>query len=233
MNWILERAVLEPLRKLLERFLSFVPDIIAALLIFSCGIFLALIAKVFLTRLFRAINLDGLSSSAGLTDILVKGGMRENPSSLIGRLTAWLIVIVFSLLSLDSLNIEAVQQVLQKFVLYLPRVFAGALVLLIGCLLANFLSRAALIWAVNAGMHSAAVIARLTKLAIVLFAITVAMEQVGIGTQTTAIAFAIILGGVVLALAIAFGIGGTDMARKYLESRKKEEGEDEEDIHHL
>jgi hypothetical protein len=232
MNWIVERAVLEPLRKLLERFLSFLPDIIAALLIFSCGIFLALIIRFFLMRLFRAINLDGLSNSAGITNILTKGGIRENPSLLLGRLVAWLIVIIFSLLSLDSLNIDAVQQVLQKFVLYIPGVFAGALVLFIGCLLANFLSRAALIWAVNAGMRSAAVIARFVKLAIILFAITVAMEQVGIGTQTTAIAFAIVLGGVVLALAIAFGIGGTDMARKYLENKEKGE-EEEEDIHHL
>jgi hypothetical protein len=75
-------------------------------------------------------------------------------------------------------------------------------------------------------------LSRLVKMGILLFSLTIALEQVGLGPQTVVIAFAIVFGGVVLALALAFGLGGQDMARKYLQDRSKGSGSDD-DINHL
>lgn len=235
MNRIIERVLIEPFGRFLENVLAFLPDILMAILIFIFGVVLALVLRAFLARLFRAINLDSLSGRTGVTTVFLKGGIREQPSLLLARLIAWLVIIFFSFLSLYSLNVPTVQQILQKLVLYIPNLFAGFLVLILAYLAGNFFGRAALIAAVNSGIRSARHVGRLVKIGIVLLGLTIALEQIGIGPQTVVIAFAIVFGGVVLALALAFGLGGTDLARKYLEGRTKKEGKDEkeDDLSHL
>jgi uncharacterized protein YneF (UPF0154 family) len=87
---------------------------------------------------------------------------------------------------------------------------------------------------VNAGNRFAGLVARFVKYAILLLALTMALEQLGIGKETVVIAFAIIFGGVVLAFAVAFGLGGKNIARKYLEKQFKEKVKtDDDEIHHL
>jgi hypothetical protein len=232
MNRIVERVLIEPFGRFLENVLAFLPDVLMAVLIFIFGAVLAVVLRTLLARLFRAVGLDRLSGRTGVTDVFLKGGIHEQPSLLLARLMAWLVIVLFSFVSLYSLNVPAVQQILQRLLLYLPNLFAGFLVLILGYLAGNFFGRAALIAAVNGGMRSAGLVGKLVKTGIVLLALTIALEQVGIGPQTAVIAFAIVFGGVVLALALAFGLGGTDMARKYLEDRTK--GDKSEDrINHL
>ncbi|MBM4135525.1 MAG: hypothetical protein FJ241_01685 [Nitrospira sp.] len=103
---------------------------------------------------------------------------------------------------------------------------------LFGYLLSNFLSRDALIAAVNAGLKLSGLIGRFVELIIFLLAVTMALEQLDIGRGTIVIAFAIIFGGIVLALAIAFGLGGRDIAKEYLEKKIRGE-EKKDDISHL
>ncbi|HAR95824.1 MAG TPA: hypothetical protein DCR97_07670, partial [Deltaproteobacteria bacterium] len=195
------------------------PDLLGALLIFIAGILLAWLFKTLAVRLFRTINIDKYCDKTNISDLLLKGGIRERPSGLLGRLVLWFIVICFSILSLYSLNLPAVEHLLQKFLFYLPNVFAGLIIVLLGYLAGNFFARATLIGAVNAGWRSSGLVARAVKASIILFALTMALEQVGIGPQTTAIAFAILFGGIVLAFAIAFGFGARGIARSYLEEK--------------
>jgi hypothetical protein len=234
MSRIVERVLIEPFWRFLENVLAFVPELLMAVLIFVFGVVLAVVLRALLSRLFRAVNLDSLSGRTGVTDVFAKGGIHEQPSLLLARLIAWLVIIFFSFLSLYSLNVPAVQQILQRLVLYVPNLFAGFLVLILAYLAGNFFGRAALIAAVNSGIRSARHVGKLVKTGIVLLGLTIALEQVGIGPQTVVIAFAIVFGGVVRALALAFGLGGTDMARKYLEDREKGGSKQEsDDIDHL
>jgi hypothetical protein len=125
-----------------------------------------------------------------------------------------------------------VEQVLSRLLLYLPNIFAAALILLFGYLLSNFLGQAALIAGVNAGLRASRLLARFVRLTIFLLSATMALEQLGIGRETILIAFTLVFGGIVLALAIAFGFGGQELARRYLEEKTR--GEKEEDnISHL
>ena len=116
-------------------------------------------------------------------------------------------------------------ELLEKFLLYLPNIFVALVVLAIGWFLGNFLGRAALIASVNAGMKAAGPLSKGIKGAVLLFAFVMAFEQLGIGRSTVIAAFAIVFGGAVLALALAFGLGGKDLARSFLEKRFKKSGE--------
>lgn len=219
MNWFLNRVVVEPFQRLLDRILGFLPDMLGAFVIFVVGILLAWALKTVCVRLFRTINIDKCFDNAYTADLLLKGGIRDKPSVLLGRLVLWFVVICFSILSLYSLNVPAVEHLLQKLLYYLPNVFAGLIIILLGYVAGNFFARATLIGAVNAGWRSSGLVAKAVKASIILFALTMALEQVGIGSGTTAIAFAILFGGIVLAFAIAFGLGGRGIARRYLEER--------------
>ena len=228
----LQRVIIEPFERFFEKVLQFLPDFLSAILIFAFGIVLGFILRAVSLRLFRTIKLDKFSERSGVVEIIQKGGIREPVSLILSRIIGWLTIISFSILSLYSLEVPAIGQILERFLLYLPNVFVAAVILFFGYFLSNFLGRAALIASVNAGFKASGLMGKFVKLTIFLLAATMALEQLGIGKETIIIAFAIIFGGIVLALAIAFGLGGRNLAKKYLE-KKLLKGEDKDDIKHL
>ena len=232
MNNFLQRVIIEPFERFFEKVLQFLPDFLSAILIFTLGIVLGFILRAISLRLFRTIKLDKFSERSGVVEIIQKGGIREPVSLILSRIIGWLTIISFSILSLYSLEVPAIGQILERFLLYLPNVFVAAVILFFGYFLSNFLGRAALIASVNAGFKASGLMGKFVKLTIFLLAATMALEQLGIGKETIIIAFAIIFGGIVLALAIAFGLGGRNLAKKYLE-KKLLKGEDKDDIKHL
>lgn len=232
MENFLQRVIIEPFERFFEKILSFLPDFLSAILIFALGIILGFILRVVFLRFFRAIKLDKFSERSGMVEIIQKGGIKDPVSLILSRIIGWLTILSFSILSLYSLDVPAIGQILERFLLYLPNVFVAAVILFFGYFLSNFLGRATLITAVNAGFKASGLIGRFVKLTVFLLAVTMALEQLGIGRGTIVIAFAIIFGGIVLALSIAFGLGGRNIARDYLE-RKLLKEEEKDDIEHL
>jgi len=231
MRNIFERLISEPLEGFLNRFILFLPNLISAILLLIIGLFMGWLTRKILSRLLMILKIDEFSERHGVNNILIKGGIKEKPSSLAGRFTGWLVFFIFLIISLSSLNVPAIERLLERFFLYLPNLFVAIIILLIGYLLSDFSGRAALIASVNAGLKASGLIGRSVKLTIFLLAATMALEQLGIGRETIIIAFAIVFGGIVLALSIAFGLGGRDIAKEYLE--KKLKGEEKDEIEHL
>jgi hypothetical protein len=231
MRNIFERLISEPLEGFLNRFILFLPNLISAILLLIIGLFMGWLTRKILSRLLMILKIDEFSERHGINNILIKGGIKEKPSSLAGRFTGWLVFFIFLIISLSSLNVPAIERLLERFFLYLPNLFVAIIILLIGYLMSNFSGRAALIASVNAGLKASGLIGRSVKLTIFLLAATMALEQLGIGRETIIIAFAIVFGGIVLALSIAFGLGGRDIAKEYLE--KKLKGEEKDEIEHL
>lgn len=231
MKSIFERLISEPLEGFLERFIQFLPNLISAIFLLLIGLFAGWLTKRVLVRLFRILKTDEFSDRHGINNILLKGGIKEGLSSIIGRFAGWLVFFIFVIISLSSLNVPAIERLLERFFLYLPNLFVAVVILLMGYLLSNFFGRAALIASVNAGLKASGLIGRFVKLTIFLLAATMALEQLGIGRETIIIAFAIVFGGIVLALSIAFGLGGRDIAKDYLE--KKMKGEEKDEIDHI
>jgi hypothetical protein len=135
------------------------------------------------------------------------------------------------LLGVSVLGILGLQEQVGRFFIFLPRLFAAMFILFFGLLSASFFSRAALLAAVNANMRSARIISMAVRSIIVVFVFSVVFEELGIAEQTMLVAFGIAFGALMLGLAIAFGIGGRNLAQRFLEERfvrgRKEENEDE------
>ncbi|MHB8881639.1 MAG: mechanosensitive ion channel family protein [Thermodesulfovibrionales bacterium] len=229
---LFERFIIGPFNGLYEQVLLFLPNLLASLLLFIVGILIGWLLRAISARVFRTLKLDRFAESLGLKEVLKKGGIQDPVSELLSRIIGWITIITFTIISLRALAIPSVEGLLERFLLYLPNVFAAALILLFGYLLSNFLGRAALIASVNAGIKVSGLIGRLIKLIIFILAITMSLEQLGIGSSTIVVAFAIVFGGIVFALALALGLGGREIAKEYLEKKLNSE-EKKDEINHL
>jgi hypothetical protein len=232
MKNIVERLITQPMQEFIDKVIQFLPNLFSSIFLLIIGLIVAWIMKSILGRLFRFFRLDEFSERSGISKVIAKGGIRESFSNLLARFVGWVIVLAFVIIALNALNVLAIERLFETFFLYLPNVFVALLIIIFGALLGNFFGRAALIASVNAGLKVSGLLGRAVKLAIFLFSLSIALEQLGIGKDTVIISFAIIFGGIVFALSLAFGLGGKDIAKDYLEKRIR--GEDEKDeISHL
>jgi len=146
----------------------------------------------------------------------------------------WILVIVTLMAGLGALNVAAIDTLVAQFFNYLPRVFSAAVILAIGYLFTSFISRAVLITLVNSGYHYARLLAEAIRVLLMLMILAMVMEQLQIATNVVLAAFSILFGGIVIALAIAFGVGGIDTARRIVEQKFAEEPpKAPDDIEHL
>ena len=111
------------------------------------------------------------------------------------------------------------QQHIADFFLFLPRLFVSLLIVFLGMLAASFFARAALLAAVNSDLPSPQLLSDAVKVVIIVLASSMAFEELGLAQRTVLIAFSIVFGALMLGLAIAFGMGGRDLARQFLERR--------------
>ncbi len=232
MNEIFEKLLMAPLRRFFDRTMEFLPNLVSAILILLIGFAAGWLADVVLKRIFLVIKLDTLSERTGLKDILSKGGLQEPFSRLLARIIGGCIVFFFFLVSLNNLEFGIIQDLIDRLLHYLPNVFIALIILVLGYMLGNFLGRASLIAAVNAGMRISGPVGNGVRYLIYLIGLSMALEQLGIGRDTVLVSFGIIFSGIVLALAIAFGLGGKDTAREYLKKKLKKE-DLSDDIRHL
>jgi hypothetical protein len=200
------------------------------------GLLTAWAVKVLLLRFLKAVQFDKVSGQWGLSDILSKGGVSYSAANLLSRFFYWVIVLVTLILGINALEVSATQNLITQFFNYLPHLFAAVVILVIGYLIAMFLGQATLIAAVNAHLESAKLLARVVRWSIIILSLTMALYQLGIAEKVITAAFSIIFGGIVLALAIAFGWGGRELAKDFLERLYKgseKRGEKEDQISHV
>jgi len=232
MGTLWKEAVIYAFQDFLRRMTAFLPSLLAMLCIVSVGAVLSWLTKVIVAFMLRKIGLDPWCDRHGLSSILRQGGIERPPSQLLGALLSWILFLCFLMIGINALQIPATSRLISDFFQYLPQLFAAVLILVVGWILANFLGQAALVGAVNANLESAPLLGRAVRWGVLILASSMALIHLGIARQVVVAMLSILLGGLVLALALAFGLGGKDLARKFLEARigrernrRKERGE--------
>jgi hypothetical protein len=196
----------------------FLPRFLEMLAIVVVGWIIAFLLKVILRSLLRITRFDKLSEHTGATQLL-RGAALPSLTELVVRFVFWVAWFGFILLGISVLGVVGIEQHVASFFGFLPRLFAALFILFFGTLAASFFSRAALLSAVNADLPSPRLISWAVRTMIILFVVSMAFEELGVGSRTVIVAFALVLGALMLGLALAFGLGGKDLARKYLERR--------------
>lgn len=229
MQDFLNNAILTPLQNLLDQIYDFLPNFFAMLLILIIGFVLGFLAKRLLVLLLKLIKFDRLSFRMGFTNVLSKAGIRRPPSESLGTFVYWILFFVFIMLAINALQVQALDILVAQFFLFVPKLFAGLIILFVGYLISVFLERTVLVAAVNAEVQFARILARGTQILVLVFFLAVALEQLGIGRNIVIAAFSLIFGGIVLAIALALGLGGRELGKEWLEKRlgKKDKGTEE------
>ena len=220
----------QALHELVRGFAHFLPRLIVMLILAFVGWLIAYLVKIILRSILRLIKFDRLSENAGASQLLTKAAL-PSATEMLSRFVFWVTWLGFVLLGISVLGILGLQEQITRFFLFLPHLFVSVLILFFGMLAAGFAARAALLAAVNANVPSPRLLSLAVRSIIMVFVLSVVFEELGLAEQTMLVAFGIAFGALMLGLAIAFGIGGKDLARRFLEEKfvrtKKEQDEDE------
>jgi len=234
MDW--RHIMADSFHQFLAKVNTFLPNLLAMIVILIIGFLAAWILKVFIFRFLKVIQFDRRSERWGLAQVLSKGGASFSLAYLVSRFCYWVIVFVTLIMGINALEIGATRSFVAHFFDTLPHFFAAILILVVGYLIAIFLSQAVLIAAVNAQIDSASLLGRFVRWFFIILSMAMALYHLGIAENVVVAAFSIVFGGIVLALAISFGWGGRELAKTFLENlakRKKKEKEEEDRISHI
>ncbi|OHB05633.1 MAG: hypothetical protein A3A26_02515 [Candidatus Zambryskibacteria bacterium RIFCSPLOWO2_01_FULL_47_14] len=202
---------------------NFVPNLIVAIVILVLGWLIGALLGRAIAQVFRSLKIDDALRRAGLESFLRRGGVNLDSGAFIGALVKWFVVVMFLIAAFDVLGLVQVNLFLQEVVLgYLPRVLAAALVLLVAGVIGDVTGRVVVTAARTAGVHSAHFAGAIAKWAIWIFAILVALSQLGIAAAFSQTLFTGIVIAISLALGLSFGLGGQEAAGRFLERLRSE-----------
>ncbi len=216
-----------------RRLVLVAPRLLAMLTLVVLGLVVASLLRRAAVRVLRVTRFDAASARWGLTGGLARLGIRQTPSALAGQIVFWTLFLIGILMGVGALEMPVAESLVTMLAWFLPNLIVAVAVMIAGWLLANFLSQAALIAAVNAQVAGAPLIAFAVRWMVLVFAGGAALTQLGIARQMVLLAFGIAFGGTGLALAVAFGLGAKELAREMLESHLRKRDDDQEPTSHL
>jgi hypothetical protein len=167
-------------------------------------------------RVLGALKFDEFSAKIGFTDILTKGKVALTPVALFAAIVYWAIMIVVFAITVDAIGLKVAAELLVRVSSYIPNVASAIFVTFIGMFLANLVSGIIKAAAANAGMTRADFLASLAKGAILVFTTVIVLEELNVASFFVTTTFQIFFSATCLAFALAFGLGGRDLAGKIL-----------------
>ena len=218
--------IVAPVSEMLTKLIGYLPTLIGALIILTVGWVIAKTLRRVVDRALEAIHFDKLADKAGISEILSKGGLKTSAVAVISGLVYWLAIIMVLVMVVNALGLPQASNVLESLFGYIPSVIAALFVLVVGMFLANFVSGIIHTAAGNASLPRPEMYAAVSRWSIIIFAGTISLRELGIATLLVTTTFNIVLGGVCLALALAFGLGGRDAAARYLDEWRKRHNEE-------
>jgi hypothetical protein len=208
---------LEPVRAFLSQIGAFLPRLALAMAVLIAGWLAAKVARFTVVKGLRAINFNVLTERAGMDGFLKQGGMERDTTDIFGLLVYWLVIFAALVIACNGLGLTYITDLLGRVVLFVPKVIVALVILAFGAYFAAFVGGTVITYCRNVGIQDADLLGKLAQYAIVGFVVLIALDQINIGGDIIRQSFLIILGGVVLALALAFGIGGQHWAAGLLE----------------
>lgn len=208
---------------------EFLPRFIVMLTIILVGWLVAFVLRSIARSILRLTRLDRISEEAGASHVLRKAAL-PSLTEILSCSVFWVAWLGFILVGVSVLQISGLEEQISHFIALLPQFLVALLILFVGLVAANYFSRAALLGAVNEGFPSPTILSALVRFVIWILAISMALEQIGLAKETILVAFSIVFGAVMLGLALAFGLGGQELAKTTLEryfGKKKKDKERE------
>ncbi|HXP64056.1 MAG TPA: hypothetical protein VN815_01165 [Steroidobacteraceae bacterium] len=204
-------------REFLHQTAAFLPRLLLALLVVAVGWLIAKAVRFAVERALRAINFNVLTERAGTDNFLRLAGMRGDTTTLFGLVAFWLVVLAALIIAFNGMGLTYITDLLGRVVIFVPKLLIAMLVMVFGSYAARFVGGAVQNYCLDAQIPDAEMLGRLVRYGIMLFVVMIALSQVEVGGDIVQRTFLIILAGLMLAIALAFGLGGKDWAAALLQ----------------
>jgi hypothetical protein len=208
--------LLESIRESLRQIGAFLPRLLLAIVILIIGWLVAKAVRFAIVKALRTINFNVVTEKAGIDHFLKQGGADIDTVRVLGSLSYWLVILAALMIASNSLDLAYVTDLIGRIVLFVPKVMVAVVILVFGVYFARFVGAALTTYLRNIGVGEAGLVGRLALYAIVVFVIMIALDQMGLGDIIRQ-AFLIIVAGIALGLALAFGLGGQKRAAELIE----------------
>jgi hypothetical protein len=203
----------------------FVPKLLGALVILLVGWLIAKAVEALVTRGLRALRFNEVAQRAEIDEFLNAAGVRMNPAAVVGKLAYWFLFLIFVGAAFNTFGLTQVNAVINQVIAYLPNVVVALVVLLVGALLAQLAGNLVRGASGTARVGDPGLLAGLARTAVLGFAVLIALNQLQIGAAIVNTLFMALVGMIALAAALAFGLGGRDVAGRIVEDWYAKRGE--------
>ena len=200
---------LDRLKDSLAQFWEYIPALFGAAVVLLAGYLLAKLVQKAAARGLRRVHLNDVLKKGGVVP-LERVGAHLNPTLAIANLLFWIVMFSALLLAANALGFDSLASLFSELVSYIPSVVAAIVIIVVGIVLGDFVG--GLIAASTSALHGGPTLARVGKGGVVLLAIFMALQELGVATEIVTTAFAIIFGAIALALALSFGLGNRELA---------------------
>ena len=204
-------------REFLHQSAALLPRLVLALAVVGVGWLLAKVVRFAIEKGLRAVNFNVLTQRAGTDHFLQAAGLRGDTSTLFGLLGYWMVLVAALMVAFNGLGLTYVTDLLQRVELFGPKVLVAGLVLVLGSYFARFMGESLERFCRDAQISDGDILGKVVRCLIMAFVVMIALTQIEVGGEFVQWAFLIILAGVILALALAFGLGGREWAAALLE----------------
>ena len=189
---------------------TLVPNLLAALVILFAGYLLAKLIQRGVQRVLLRLRLNEALARGGVTPAVERSGAHVNPARILANLAFWCVMFAVLLVAANALGLKSLADVFAELVGYVPSVIAAVVIVIAGILLGGFVE--GLIRASAGTIHGGPTLARAARVGVVVIAVFMALQELGVATEIVTTAFAILFGAVALALALSFGLGNRELA---------------------
>ena len=205
-------AVLVSVTEALSNFLGFLPSLVGALLVLVLGWiisgFLARLIESFLKR----IGFEHAANQTGINDFVARAGQGWSASRIAGEIVKWFIRLIAIQAAAQILGMDQISQVINAILLWIPNLVVALVIIVVGLLIGRVVGGAVRASTSQMGLGSPELLAGIAQYAVIAFAVVAALGQLGIGQTVVNTLWIGIVGAVALAFAIAFGLGGREVA---------------------
>lgn len=216
----LKQVLEDAVGRLQYQMTTYLPSLLAALTLVLGAYLTALLARWLIYRIFKGLAIDKFLRQSGVAFLVDPSG-RLRATRLVAETVYWCILLSGVLLGVNVFGTDLTNQIIQSFMVLLPRLFVAGLILLGGTWLGQYLGRSMLVWAVNENFPSPRRLATVVRILIVFVAVVVASDQLNFASSVFLAAFIIFVGGAVLAASLSIGLGGRGIQRFFEERSER------------
>jgi hypothetical protein len=227
-----DRILGQAMSQTVDNIANFLPGLLVSLMLILATFVVALFARVLVVRTLRGLDFDRRSEQWGLAATMA-WPKSANLSETVARVVYWTILVLGLLVSFTALNATIPSTLAFSVFQYLPNLLAALMILIVGAVLARLLARSTLIGAVNMQIRLARLLSLAVKWLVLLVTVAMALDHLGIGRSVLLLAFSILFGGIVLAAALAVGLGARDAVGRTLEHQLREPSRSDDQVKHV